>query len=189
MAPVENGVDLNTLVFSKLTPQSDISSFRCSAYRDLEDFLLNDALKYQEENVAVTYLVHSDGRLVGFFSLAMGCVASESVADLGEERYYPRRFPALLIARMATQDNFRGMGIGAEMLARVFATAFTLCSKVGCRVVKVDAKNNERTINFYERHGGFITVGSGDETIPMIVDMNKMPPNHLDVEKTLADFT
>ena len=52
MAPIENGVDLNTLVFSKLSHTSDVSSFRCSEYKDLEDFLKNDALDYQKENVA-----------------------------------------------------------------------------------------------------------------------------------------
>ena len=72
----------------------------------------------------------------------------------GKKSYFPKKFPALLIARMATQDNLRGKGIGEEMLARVFATAFNLCSKVGCRVVKVDAKKQSPNDQFLSKAWG-----------------------------------
>ncbi len=64
--------------------------------------------------------------------------------------------------------------------------AFSLCSRVGCRVIKVDAKNNPKTINFYKKHGGFVQAGTGDETVPMIIDMNKIHCH--DIDKNLTDF-
>lgn len=188
MAPIDPRVNPDTLVFSRLSPSSDISSFQCSDYYDLEDFLKTAALEYHDEKVAVTYLVHTNETLVGFFSLAMGCISTEQVIDKkSSTTYYPKKLPALLLARMAVTDDYRGKGIGKEMLARVIAMAFYLCPRVGCRVIKVDAKNNPRTINFYNKHGGFIPVSSGEETVPMIIDMNKIHCH--DIETKLSDFT
>lgn len=166
----------DTFIFSKLTESSDVSSFCCSEYRDLEDFLKNDAKDYQREKVATTYLVHSDGDLIGFYSLAMGCVASDQVQGMiGEIRYPPRRFPVLLLARMATHEGVRGRGIGKEMLAQVYSISFRLSPHIGCRFIKVDAKNNPRTIHFYEKYGQFKKISGGsDDTVPMIVDLNKV---------------
>jgi GNAT superfamily N-acetyltransferase len=187
MAPIDHSVDLDTIVFSKLTSTSDVSSFKCSDYYDLEDFLKTAAHEYLQEKVAVTYLVYSASTLLGFFSLAMGCISTELVTDdLNKKIYYPRKLPALLVARMAVTDEYKGLGIGKEMLARVIAMAFYLCPRVGCRVIKVDAKNNPRTINFYQKHGGFVQVSHGEETVPMIIDMNKIHCH--DIEKKLSDY-
>lgn len=169
-------LDPNTFVYSKLTESSDVSSFCCSDYRDLEDFLKNDAKTYQREKVATTYLVHSDGALIGFYSIAMGCVSSDQVrGTVGDIRYPPKKYPVFLLARMATQDGYRGQGVGNEMLAQVFTLAFKLCPIIGCRFIKVDAKNNSRTVNFYEKYGEFKKIpGGSDDTVPMIVDLNKV---------------
>jgi len=55
------------LVFSRLIASSDLSSFSCSQYRDLEDFLKHDARIYQKNRIAATYLVYGNNTLVGFF--------------------------------------------------------------------------------------------------------------------------
>lgn len=170
-------LNLDSFIFSKLSESSNVSSFICSEYSDLEEFLKDDAKNYHREKIATTYLVHSDDALIGYYSIAMGCVVSEQVQNMiGEIRFTPKRFPALLLAKMATQDGLRGQGVGQEMLARVFSTAFRLCPHIGCRFIKVDAKNNPRTIHFYEKYGQFkkIPIGEGGDTIPMIVDLNKV---------------
>jgi len=86
----------------------------------------------------------------------------------------PHKYPALLLARMATHDGLRGQGIGREMLKHVFAIAFRLTEQIGCRFVKVDAKRDPKTIRFYENYGGFIKITQNSETIQMAVDLNKI---------------
>lgn len=169
-------LDPDTFIFSQLTESSDVASFRCSEYSDLEDFLQNDAKDYQREKVATTYLVHSEDNLIGYYSLAMGCIVSEQVQDLvGVIHYSSKKYPALLLAKMATQDGLRDQGVGREMLLQVFLIAFKLCPYVGCRFIKVDAKNNPRTINFYEKYGQFKKIPMRvDNTVPMVVDLNKI---------------
>ena len=75
-------IDLITLVFSKLTDDSDVSTFTCSDSEDLEDFLRSDAKTRQHEKISTTYLVHSGTQLVGFFSLSMGCIVSDHVKKM-----------------------------------------------------------------------------------------------------------
>ncbi|MFA6332950.1 MAG: GNAT family N-acetyltransferase [Methanoregula sp.] len=168
-------IDLTSLIFSKLSEDSDISSFVCSDSKDLEDFLRNDAKIRQQEKISTTYLVHSDTMLVGFFSLSMGCITSDSVKKMSLEiEDPPNKYPALLLARMATKDGMRSQGIGREMLKRVFAIAFRLTEQIGCRFVKVDAKRDPQTIRFYENYGGFIKITQNSDTIQMVVDLNKI---------------
>jgi len=119
----------------------------------------------------------------------MGCVSSDSVMDMmGEIRYPPKKFPALLIARMATKDGHRGEGIGRRMLAHAFSIAFNLCPLVGCRFIKVDAKNNEQTIHFYSTYGNFIKISESPETVQMIVDINKLCTPDTTIDSSLSDF-
>ncbi len=168
-------IDIYSLIFSKLSGDSDVSSFACSDSKDLEDFLRNDAKTRQQEKISTTYLVHSGTDLVGFFSLSMGCITSDSVKKMSLEiEDPPNKYPALLLARMATKDGLRGQGIGREMLKHVFAIAFRLTGQIGCRFVKVDAKRDPRAIRFYENYGGFIKITQNSETIQMVVDLNKI---------------
>jgi len=162
-------IDLPSLVLSKLADDSDVSMFTCSDSADLEDFLRSDA------KISTTYLVHSGTELVGFFSLSMGCIVSDHVRKmLPDIEEPPQKYPALLLARMATRDGVQGQGIGYEMLKHVFALAFVLTDQIGCRFVKVDAKKDPRTIRFYEKYGGFVKITESADTVQMVVDLNKI---------------
>jgi hypothetical protein len=57
--------------FQKLTEGHDLSSFSCGD-TDLDDFIKNDALQYQNDLMAVTYLGLWQGKVVCYFSLANG---------------------------------------------------------------------------------------------------------------------
>ena len=94
-------------------------------YYDLEDFIKSNAKRYQEDRIAITYLVHYENHLIGFFSLAMGCITAASVKDMKRNVHYDeKKYPALLLARIATHDDYRRMGIGSHMLKYVFFICF-----------------------------------------------------------------
>jgi len=57
-------IDSKSLIFSKLSDDSEVSSFACSDSKDLEDFLRNDAKTRQHEKISTTYLVHSGNDLI-----------------------------------------------------------------------------------------------------------------------------
>ena len=81
-------INPNSLIFTVLTDSSDVSSFTCSEEKDLEDFLKSDAKNYLREKIAITYLVHYEGQLVGFFSLAMGCKSFRICTKMYGNRQY-----------------------------------------------------------------------------------------------------
>ena len=62
-----------------------------------------------------------------------------------------KKYPALRLAQMATLKEYQGHDVGKNMLTYVFAIGFALCEFIGCRVVIVDAKKDEKTINFYKK--------------------------------------
>ncbi len=60
--------DKNLLV-SKLSDKFDLTTFTCGR-NDIDEFLKDDALNYQNEKLANTYLIHSkENVIVGYFSI------------------------------------------------------------------------------------------------------------------------
>ena len=53
----------------RLTQDYIIGDFDCGN-KDLNEFLLNDSKKYMDRRLAVTYIIESDGDMVGYFSLS-----------------------------------------------------------------------------------------------------------------------
>jgi GNAT superfamily N-acetyltransferase len=86
-----------------------------------------------------------------------------------------KKYPVHLIARMATHERYQNNGIGSKMLTWAHAITFHLCKYTGCRFIKVDAKNNEKTVNFYHIKGGFTEISRNNNTVQMILDINKTP--------------
>lgn len=64
-----------------LSEEDDVSNFSCGL-NDMDDFLINDALIQQENNLNVTYLVICDGEIIGFFSLLADRI---DIKDMDEE--------------------------------------------------------------------------------------------------------
>ena len=58
----------NEYIIDKLNKNSDLNTFSCGL-EDMDEFLKNDALNQQNENLSVTYLVRYDDEIIGFFSL------------------------------------------------------------------------------------------------------------------------
>ena len=73
-----------------------------------------------------------------------------------------RRYPGVLIGRLAVSRDFAGKGIGSEALQFIKGWFFSSTNKTGCRFVIVDAVNEPQVISFYEKNG-FRTLFSTEE--------------------------
>lgn len=64
-------------------------------------------------------------------------------------------FPAVLIGRLgvSAQDRGKGLNIGSQIIDFVKDWLRSSDNKTGCRFIVVDAYNNDRTINFYQKNG------------------------------------
>ena len=69
---------LPALRFSPHSKDLDLSSFSCG-HADLDEFLLEDSMEYQQERLSVTRLAYIDSEIAGFFTLVADCIDAKQV--------------------------------------------------------------------------------------------------------------
>lgn len=73
-----------------------------------------------------------------------------------------RRYPAILIGRLAVNEDFADKGIGSELLSILKLLAIHQGNLSDCRFLAVDAKNDPKPLHYYERNN-FIYLYSSEE--------------------------
>src|SRR6266446_3979442 len=107
-------MQLSDFRFVRLTAESPPSDFDCDD-DDLNDFLHNDALEYQKQLLAVTYVfLDVNSKIVAFFS-----VSNDALLDKGYEKWNKlnrkvknqkrrKNYPAVKIGRLGVAKEFAG---------------------------------------------------------------------------------
>ena len=132
------------------TERHDVSHFD-SAAKELNDFLKEDALKNQKDLISKTYLCYHSNQLVGYVTLTTDIIRKKDVRG-GERIEVPYdEYPAIKIARLATDEKYEKRGVGIFLLLASIGMAADISEKVGCRFITVDSKRH--SIEFYEKHG------------------------------------
>jgi GNAT superfamily N-acetyltransferase len=132
------------VVLVRLSSAYDLASFDCGD-QDLNEFLVDDALEYQKLFLANTTLMLAQGRVAAYFSLSSDAIQlSRDEKDVGGIGTPFSSFPALKIARLATDTKFQGLGYGRMALEFCIGLARHFNDEhrhdgVGCRFVTVDA--------------------------------------------------
>lgn len=104
------------------------------------------ALK-NEGKATRTYVLCADGQVVGFYALAVGSVGRELVPG-SIRRNMPEPIPVMLLARLAVDARFHGLGLLRDALIRTARAA----SIAGIRAVMVNAID-EGAAGFYRKFG------------------------------------
>lgn len=132
-----------------LSKKDILNSFNCGDGKgetDLNAFLIDDALSSQNDLITRTYLCFWNNNLVGFITLLNDTVGKDRVED-GVNDYEYGKYPAIKIARLAVQKEFRGKDIGTSLLYWALGKAYEVSKHVGCRYITVNAKRD--SIEFY----------------------------------------
>ena len=126
----------NNYGIKTLSPEDDLSNFSCGL-KDMDDFLINDALIQQENNLNVTYLVLCENKIIAFFSLLADSI---KIKDIGEEFDISyETSPAIKIGRLAVDEKYRSNGIGTVILDNICKNIKLISKKVGVRFITIDA--------------------------------------------------
>jgi len=144
-----------------LEPDTELPPFDCGD-TDLNGFLRDDAKRYQEELMAVTYLVKEGEEVAAFFSLSndkLTCIPDDTTAKRMWNRLQRRipnnkrrqSYPAVKIGRLGVCVNMQRHGLGQTIIDWL-KILFLTDNRTGCRFITVDAYNNEKTVTFYERN-------------------------------------
>ncbi len=140
---------------SKLFDFGMATGFDCG-HADLNDYFRQDALPHRDELLAETYALVAarEGNIpVALLSLCNDSVRIEKVRDhldLPETKRYPV-LPAVKIARFGVNRPFQCHQLGSLVinLTKLF---FLTDNRTGCRLITVDAYNEEAVTRFYGRN-------------------------------------
>ena len=120
--------------------EHDVSSFDCGD-SDLNDFLKNDAARYQDEHLSHTRLVFHKGGLIAYITLLTDCIVlktpekKRALKELRSLHQHLPSFPALKIGRVAVRNDLQHSGIGTELLKYSVALVVRMNRElnIGCR--------------------------------------------------------
>jgi len=149
---------------------------------DLNDFIKNEAIVYQEKALVTTYVCLYRNNPIAFFSVCMDAIRldqSERSASFGIDKPH-KDYPAVKIARLAVVPDFQRRGVGTFLVQVAIGKAVGLSKEVACRFVSVDAYS--KSTDFYLRNGFEKNVAdsSGHNTslrfdlLPFIASSNKL---------------
>lgn len=177
---------LPEFVFEKLQDKTSLAKFDCGD-SDINDFLLNDALNYQAQLLAVTYTFSTkEGEPIVFFSVSNDALKDQDFEKWNNlSRKIPNRkrrkdYPAVKIARLGVDLSLRGQKIGSKVLTFI-KIWFAKDNKTGCRFLLVDGYNKPEVLSFYESNG-FAFLTDKDEnknTRLMYFDLSRMLTENL----------
>lgn len=119
---------------------------------ELNEFLINDSLKDQNELISRTYLSLSKNNISGYFSITADTIEVHAINENDGIAGYPyRKYPSIKIARLAVDKRFERKGIGRYLVLAAIGLALSVTKIIGCRYLTVDSK--PESISFYEKLG------------------------------------
>lgn len=139
------------LSIEALTSRHERNDFDCGV-EDLNRFLKQYAFQNQKKHFVRTYVGLQSRKIVGYYSLAFGEVRQEAAPATLARGAGKYRLPAIILARLAVDKEFQGMGVGAGLLKDAILRAKQAEQIAGLRVILVHAKD-ERAKSFYAKFG------------------------------------
>lgn len=137
--------------------------FSCG-YDDLDEYFLQDSPLWADQMYGKTYcfvLKDAPQTIVCAFSLSNETIRVDLLPNSQKKRFLKeipkekrmRRYPAVLIGRLGVDLQFSGKGIGTELMQILKFWFVEPDNKAAVRYLAVDALNNARTLNYYEKNG------------------------------------
>lgn len=146
-----------------------LSRFKCEKDFDVQNFLQINAIPFEKDNQASTYLSIDDksGKIKGYFSLALKAFKFSSSIPKRRRKTISGKsdetIPAYLIGQLARDDSTE-KGVGKELLQQAIQLIKNAQYYVGGKLVYLDCK--DCMIKYYERHGfKFLQKNSNVDTL------------------------
>lgn len=117
----------------------------------LDDWLRRRAARNEDTGASRTYVVCGEGRVVGYYALAVGAVEA-ATAPGRVKRNMPEPIPVMIIGRLAVDQKYQGCGMGRGLLRDAVLRIVQAADIVGVRAILVHALT-EGAKKFYQRCG------------------------------------
>lgn len=135
-----------------LTAAHDIAEFQ-SGEPALDEWLRARALQNMDMAASKTYVICSQGtqRVVGFYAICMGQILNQEATG-AIRRNMPRHIPAVILGRLAIDQNWQGKGLGQALLHDAVTRSARAADEVSARLLVVHAISPAAEA-FYLHHG------------------------------------
>lgn len=134
----------------KLALTHNVEAFDCGK-EELNRFLKRFALANQQAYSAQTYVAARNGRVVGYYSLAVGGVEHEAAPSRVSKGLARHLIPVMVLARLAVDQSEQGTGIGKGLFKDALLRTAAAADIAGVRALFVTAKDEDAK-RFYERY-------------------------------------
>jgi predicted GNAT family N-acyltransferase len=140
-------IQANELRYEVLNENHNLSEFDCSKDDEmgLNEFIHAEALQFQKENMGLTYLFFYDNIIVGFATLAMSQIEIKETKIKLPFKTKIQDFPALMIGRLATDNNYRGRHVGENICLWCLSKVKQLSAQVGCKLIIILTNDKKKT--------------------------------------------
>lgn len=145
----------------KITP-SLRESFDCGE-PSLNVFLSKYARQSEDQNTARTWIVldRENRKIIGYVSVSNTSIERQNGGAVVKS--YVNPIPALLLARLAVDQSYKGRGWGEKILLSAFQKAKEINEISAIQAIVVDTLN-ARAESFYRIYG-FVKIGSTNKMI------------------------
>jgi hypothetical protein len=146
----------------RLEPDTIILPFDCGN-TDLNGFLFDDAKKYSNDLIAVTYIIQDDVKTIAYFNYLNDKISHTDIDGsvekfaarvgifLPKEKSHYKSYPAVKIGRLAVHIDCQKVGGYGRKIINFTKGLFTNKNKTGCKFITVDAY--KESLLFYEKMG------------------------------------
>lgn len=144
--------------------------FRCSRNFDVENFLLNKAIRFEMADAAATHLIINDEQqITAYFSLSFKTLDlnisrtlwKKLSNGLGENG----KIKAFLIGQIGKNDLVKSEINLGDILNTAFEKIYLAKQNVGGRVVILECEDNPKLIALYEKYGFKIIETKENQTL------------------------
>ena len=163
-------MDITDFKFVSLGESIVVDNFDCGE-ESITNFLKEDALLYQKQRLANTYLFLDEGNnnfIVAYFSISNDCLV-----DRGEKRGYSnaifnrlhrkelipnskriKQYPSIKVGRLGVANEYQGTGLAYQLMDIIKGIAIIEHKPAcpACKFLLLDAINKEQQLKFYERN-------------------------------------
>ena len=143
----------NSPRIKKLERHHNVDVFDCGQ-DNLNRYLQNYALMSQRADAARTYVGITEEKIIGYYTLVVSNVIYEDAPERLKKGLSRHPVPIMLLARLATDLEWQGKGVGAGLLRDAMQRTVQVADIAGVRAFLVHAKNDEAK-TFYQ-HFDFI---------------------------------
>jgi GNAT superfamily N-acetyltransferase len=134
----------------RLEARHDLAGFDCGN-DGLSDWLRDRAYAAQRGEFSRTYVIHpGDDRVLGYYTLAAGCVTPEDAPARVKAGGSKHQIPVVILARLGVDLSIQGHGYGKGLVRDALLRIAGAADIIGVRAVLVHMKTPDLR-SFYEQ--------------------------------------